>query len=305
MVKFDKDTDEFLDALSEGTESTYRPGLAAFQEFYGKSPGHFLDAIEADMKLPRHKKQRVARNTLKRFVKWMEQKNLTSKSVRTYIAAVQSLCAYYDMKISIRYVDVPAGTPESKKFPWTIETIAKFIGEIREIELKSIAVTIFQSGMGVSDILLLEFADIKYEYQHRISPLCLDLARHKTKVPFMSFMGSWGEHLLRTVLKGRRLRLDSALYSMAHRTIDDKFQRLGKKFVGTYKGQNPCRPHSLRAGFRTLLGDAGMDRDVAKFFMGQTLPEQDKVYHSRSREGWRKQYVKYAAALSPKNWRNI
>ncbi|MEM2419628.1 MAG: tyrosine-type recombinase/integrase [Candidatus Bathyarchaeia archaeon] len=77
------------------------------------------------------------------------------------------------------------------------------------------------------------------------------------------------------------------------------FQKVARKWLGEYKGRNPLRPHSLRAAFRTILGDAGMDRDVVEFFMGHKLPEQLRVYHSRSRDGWRAIYAKYMQYIEP------
>lgn len=295
--EFDEDTREFLDALDPSTRRVYKAGLAAFQSFYGKSPKHFLDVVEEDLQRPRRERRRVARNTLKGFTESMQKRKLTPKTIRAYLAAVQSLGSYYETSITTRYVNVPAANPVSSKFPWTLETVVKFVGMIEGLEMRSVAVTIFQSGLGIADILALNYGDIKYEYERNIIPLCLDLARIKTDVPFMTFIGEWGLHLLRKHLRETKPKFDHSLYSISHRTIDDRFKVLGEKFVGEYHGQNPCRPHSLRAAFRTLLGDAGQDRDVVKFFMGQKLPEQDRVYHSRSREGWRQLYKKYLHAL--------
>jgi len=303
MEEFDVDTKEFLNALKEGTRRVYRAGLANFQIFYGKSPKHFLDALEEDQHRPRRQKLRIARNTFREFAEWMDKKGFSPKTIRAYVAAVQSLAAYFDLKATTRYVNLPDAEAVSKKFPWTLETVTKFVSMIEEPELKSAAVTLFQSGLGIKDLLSLSYSDIKYEYEHQIVPLCLDLSRYKTKVKFITFIGSWGITLLRQHLQDKKLNLNTPIYSVSHHTIDDKFQKIAEKFVGKYNGQNPTRPHTLRAAFRTLLGDASMDRDVVKFFMGQKLPEQDKVYHSRSRDGWRAQYEKYEFALTPENWK--
>jgi integrase len=305
MSDFDEDTREFLEALDPSTMGVYRPGLSAFQSFYGKPLRSFLDAVEEDLRKPRHQRTRVARTTMKGFVEWLQGKGYAPKTIRAYVAAVQSLGGYYEIRISARYLNMPSSQPISQKFPWTLEQVAKFISMIRKPEVKSIAVTLFQSGLSVSDALSLTYEDVKYEYEHGVVPLCLDLARKKTDVPFMTFIGEWGVSLLREHLKGRRLRLEDPLYAVSHRTIDLRFERLGKRWMESYSGQNPCRPHSLRAAFRTLLGDAKMDRDVVKFFMGQRLPEQDRVYHSRSRDGWRDLYRKYEYALTPENWKGI
>jgi integrase/recombinase XerD len=303
MEKFDEDTREFLEALDPSTMRVYRVGLGAFQSFYGRPLKNFLDAVEDDLRKPRRERRRVARNTLKEFVGWLEEKDYAPKTIRAYVSAVQSLGRYYEIAISTRYVNLPASHPVSSKFPWTLEKVAEFIGMIRKPQVKPLAVTLFQSGLSVSDALALTYQDIRYEHERNVTPLCLDLARIKTDVPFMTFIGEWGASLLRKHLGGRRLRLETPLYNVSHRAIDHYFQRLGRRWVRSYKGQNPCRPHSLRAAFRTILGDAGMDQDVVEFFMGHRLPEQRRVYHSRSRDGWRELYRKYEYALTPENWK--
>jgi len=303
---FDQDTQEFLDALGAGTRHVYQPGLDAFLAFYqsagyGKSLSDFLNAIEEDMKLPRRQRKRIARNVLNEFVRFCkEKKQWAPKTIKAYVSAVQSFAGYYDIKLSTRYVDLPSALPVSHKFPWTLDKVAEFIGMMEDPEYKSIAVTIFQSGLGISDIRALNYEDIKYEYENRITPLCFDLARIKTDVPFMSFIGNWGVTLLRQHLADKKLKLQSQLFTISARSIDKHFQKLAKEFVGEYTGNNPCRPHTLRAAFRTILGDAGAEDQIVEFWMGHQLPEQQRVYHSRTRDGWRTLYQKYESYLTPK-----
>ena len=302
---------EFLDAFGEkkGTSRVYKAGLNAFKEFYksraqhygakGESLEDFLDTVEEDLRRPRRERKRVARNLLKGFVAWLKLRDYAPKSIRAYVSAIQSFAKYYGLTISTKYVELPTSRPISDKFPWTLDKVAAFIEKIENPETKSIAVTIFQSSLSISDILALVWGDIKYEYERDVVPLCFDLSRIKTDTPFMTFIGSWGESLLRSHLEGRSLRLENSLYTASPRSIDWYFERLGKKWVGEYKGQNPCRPHSLRAAFRTILGEAGCPYDICEFFMGHELPEQVRVYNSRTRDGWRGIYKKYEPALTP------
>jgi len=296
---------EFLNAFGSGTRRVYKAGLEVFLKFYrsagkGESLEDFLDAVEQDLRRSRREKKRVARNLLNDFVRWLEEQEYAPKTIRAYVSAVQSFASYYDLKISTKYVDIPSSQPLSDKFPWTLDKVEVFIGMIDDPEIKSIAVTIFQSGLSISDILSLTWGDIKYEYERDVVPLCFDLARIKTDVPFMTFIGSWGTSLLRYHLEKKRLHTEDPLFTVSHRVIDLYFEGLGKKWVGAYTGQNPCRPHSLRAAFRTILGEAGMPYDTVEFFMGHELPEQVRVYNSRTRDGWREIYKKFEWALTPK-----
>lgn len=283
----------------------YRAGLSAFQTFYGKPLKQFLDAVDEDLRKPRRERERVARNTLSRFVEWLGDKGFAPKTVRAYAASVQSLARYYEIPISMRYVHMPASNPISLKFPWTIDKVAEFIALIEDPQLKSLAATLFQSGLSVSDALALTYGDIKLEYEPGVTPLCLDIVRKKTNVHFMTFIGEWAVSLLKKHLEGKaNLKPENRLYQISHRTINHQFEKIGRSFIGEYKGQNPCRPHSLRAAFRTILADHNVDRIYIEFWMGHKLPEQEATYVSKSREGWRETYRKNAEPwLTPKNWK--
>jgi hypothetical protein len=73
--------------------------------------------------------------------------------------------------------------------------------------------SLIQSGLSISDLLALTYADIKYEFEHRIAPLCFDLARIKTDVSFMTFVGDWGVSLLRQHLAGKELKLQDPIFT--------------------------------------------------------------------------------------------
>lgn len=297
---------EFLKAMDKGSRKVYTYGLSAFLRFlretgYCNSLGEFLDMVEADLKLPRHERKRVARNIFNEFIRFCEAK-YAPKTVRAYVAAVQSFAGYYDIMLSGRYVNLPSSNPVSQKFPWTLEKVVEFIGEIRNPEVQTISIIMFQSGLSLSDVLALTYGDIKYEFENGMVPMCLDLARIKTDVPFMTFIGNWGYSALKNHLAGKSLSIDDIIFPggpSKERLVEHHFQKVARKWLGEYKGRNPLRPHSLRAAFRTILGDAGMDRDVVEFFMGHKLPEQLRVYHSRSRDGWRAIYAKYMRYLEP------
>ena len=301
-----EDGKEFLDAFDPSTRKIYRAGLKLFLSFYKSKYGEdktledFLDALEEDLRKPGRERKRVARNILRDFVRWMTEKGYTPKSIRTYVSTVQSLGSYYGFNISTRYVSLPSSQPVSKKYPWTLEEVGEFIGNIKDPELKSISATIFQSGISLGDVLSLTWMDIKREYERGVVPLCFDFARQKTDVPFMPFIGSWGFSLLREHLNtvGKKENHD-AIYSIGKRMVQFRFKDLAKEKLGSWEGYNPCRPHSLRSAFRTFLGDAGLNETYIEFFMGHQVAEHKRVYVSKSREGWRNTYKQYEHALTP------
>jgi len=302
-MKFDADTQEFLEALDTSTRRVYTCGLDAFQTFYQPKGTirDFLDQVEEDSLRSRREKTRVARNTLKDFVEWLQTRGYKPKTIRAYVAAVQSEAKYFDISISTRYVNVPTAKPFSSKFPWTIEDVSKFINMVEKPLYKAIAATIFQSGLSISDLLALTYEDIRSEYEDGTTPLCLDLSRKKTDVPFMTFIGEWGVSLLKEYLADNNLNPQERLFKVTARAVEHYFKKVGRKFLGEYRGNNPVRPHSLRAAFRTLLSDHKVDPLYIEFWMGHRVPEQQRVYVSKSREGWRETYKTQAEPwLTPK-----
>ncbi|MEM3666966.1 MAG: site-specific integrase [Candidatus Bathyarchaeia archaeon] len=297
--------EEFLSALRPGTRHIYVRGLAKFSEFLtckGLDVACFLRLVEEDLHKPRLEKTRVARKTLNAFINYLQNEGFAPKSINTYVGAVQSLARYYDIPLSMRYVSRPPARAIHKKHPWTIEEIGKFTSLMDNIQYKCIAVCIVQSGLSISDLLGLTYGDVQSEFKRGVTPLCLDLSRKKTNIPFLTFLGGWALSLLKQHLEGKAMRDDTPLFAVSARAVDNYFARVGRKFGGEFKGRNPYSPHSLRAAFRTILSDHKVDPLYIEFWMGHRVPEQQIVYVSKSREGWREAYCTMAEPwLTPQN----
>lgn len=299
------EVEEFLSVLKPGTRHIYGRGLAVFQEFLasqGLDVTVFLRLVEEDLQKPRLEKTRVARKILNAFIGYLQAEGFAPKSINTYVGAVQSLVKYYDIPLSMRYVSRPPAKALYKKHPWTIEEIGKFTSLMDNIQYLCIAACIVQSGLSISDLLGLKYGDIQSEFERGITPLCLDLSRKKTSIPFMTFLGGWALSLLKQHLEGRKLEGDTPIFTVSARAVDSYFARIGRKFGGGFKGRNPYSPHSLRAAFRTILSDHKVDPLYIEFWMGHKVPEQQIVYVSKSREGWRETYRTLAEPwLTPQN----
>jgi len=307
LFKFDSEVSEFLSILKTGTRNVYRRGLAAFQQFYSiqGSIKDFLDRVEQDHLLPRSERRRVDRVTLNSFVVWLQNRGYSPKTVRIYAGAVQSLAKYFDVPISLRYVQLPPSQPVNKKHPWTIEEVGDFIALMDKPLYRSITASILQSGLSVSDLLALRYGDIKEEFEKGITPLCLSLTRKKTGVSFITFLGSWPFKLLKDYLAHRKLEDNKPIYKVSSRAVHAYFHKTAQKFAGNFKGRNPYSPHSLRAAFRTFLSDNKVDPLYIEFWMGHALPEQQGAYINKSREGWRKTYKEQAEPwLTPPQYKD-
>jgi len=256
------EVEEFLSALKPGTKHVYGRGLIKFQEFLAKQGldvAGFLSLVEEDLRRPRLEKTRVARKTLNAFIAHLQGEGFAPKTINAYIGAVQSLAKYYDIPLSTRYINRPPARTVHKKHPWTIEEIGKFVSLMGNIQYRCIAACIVQSGLSISDLLNIKYGDIKDEFEKGVVPLCLDLSRKKTSVPFLTFIGSWALGLLKQHLMDRPLKDDTPIFTVTRRAVDSYFRRIGLRFGGKFSSRNPYSPHSLRAAFRTILSDHKVD----------------------------------------------
>jgi integrase len=227
-------------------------------------------------------------------VVWLQDRGYSPKTIRIYVGAVQSLAKYFDIPISLRYVQLPLARPVNRKHPWAIEEVGEFIAAMDKLLYKSMAASMVQSGLSISDLLALTYRDVKEEFERSITPLCLSLIRKKTGIAFTTFLGSWSVRLLREYLAYRSLGDKTPIYEVSSRAVHAYFNKIAQKFAGGFKGRNPYSPHSLRAAFRTFLSDHKVDPLYIEFWMGHKTPEQQSAYINKSRESWRQTYKEQA-----------
>jgi integrase len=296
QVEAESEVSEFLSVLRLGTCNVYSRGLEAFQEFYSAqgSIKDFLDRVEKDRLLPRSQRTRIDRVTLNNFVIWLQNKGYSPKTIRIYVGSVQSLAKYFDIPVSRARVQLPPAQPVNKKHPWTMEEVGEFIATMDKLLYRSIAASILQSGLSVSDLLALRYGDVKEEFEKGIAPLCLSLTRKKTGISFITFLGSWSIKLLKKYLANRKLEDEAPIYDVSSRAVHAYFRKTAEKFAGNFKGRNPYSPHSLRAAFRTFLSDHKVDPLYIEYWMGHALPEQQGAYINKSIESWRQTYRQQA-----------
>jgi integrase len=296
QVEAESEVSEFLSVLKLGTCHVYSRGLAVFQQFYSAqgSIKDFLDRVEQDRLLPRSQRTRIDRVTLNNFVIWLQNRGYSPKTIRIYVGSVQSLAKYFDIPVSLRYVQLPPAQPVNKKHPWTMEEVGEFIATMDKLLYRSIAASILQSGLSVSDLLALRYGDVKEEFEKGIAPLCLSLTRKKTGISFITFLGSWSIKLLKKYLANRKLEDEAPIYDVSSRAVHTYFRKTAEKFAGNFKGRNPYSPHSLRAAFRTFLSDHKVDPLYIEYSMGHALPEQQGAYINKSIESWRQTYRQQA-----------
>jgi len=307
-MPFDSDTEEFLKAVPR-SRSTYEPGLNWFQEFLLSLPEYqgvqaplkvFLDRVAEDQDLPKRERKRVDRNALRGFVPFLQEREKSTKTINTYMTAVQSLGSYFEISLTTKFLNVPRPRVQTKSHPWKPEEIANFIALLKGPLHQCTCATFYQSGLGISDTLLLTYGDIQKEYEAGIVPLCFDLARYKTGVEHRTFISTEAVELLHRHFKTNGVpKPDEHLFQITDRAIQGIFARRAKKLLKSWDYRNPMSPHSIRKGFRKMVVNAGCPESYAEYWMGHNL-ESDlrKTYTAMSTDEWRAEYSKYMTALS-------
>ncbi|MGC8999267.1 MAG: hypothetical protein ACP5JW_07790 [Candidatus Bathyarchaeia archaeon] len=97
--------------------------------------------------------------------------------------------------------------------------MGEFIAAMDKPIYRSIAASIIQSGLSLSDLLALTYSDIKEELEKGVTPLCLELTRKKTGVPFITFLGSWAVKMLKEYLASRKMEDKTPIYNTQARTL--------------------------------------------------------------------------------------
>jgi integrase len=302
---FDPIVEKFLGKKNPGTRSIYRAGIIAFAEFYkpqGSIPD-FLDRLEADRGKGWRENKHIASDIMTDFVEWLQtEKKFSRKTTRAYAGAIQQFAKFNDLPFSIRDTKLPVSNPDLKKFNWTGSDVVRFFNLFEDPMYRSFGILIFQSFFDRSTTLELQYSDISKEYEANLIPLCLDTERFKTGIPFMSFLGQWGVKELHKYLDTRgALKPEDLLFPTTKQELSHYFRDAAETFLKVkFKKdeRSPCGTHSLRASGSTLArdnltGDAEHIRAADRyidFFMGKTVPEQQRVYMSKSRDSWRETY---------------
>jgi integrase len=332
---FDSRTQGFIDQLKkESTRNTYSAGLCEFQKFLATKKltiSLWLELVDEDRFQPALKASNIATDTLKDFVSFMEkkekklkskdekQKAFSANTINLYVIAVQSLVNFiYRGKyiITTKFAGLPDPDPESDKEAWTLELISKFFLSMDKPIYRALLAVIFQSGLGIEDVLNLKYKNIREEFEQGISPICLELKRKKTGVSFHTFLGTVAVNQLREYFKAsgtplpeqpifhretNSKLLGNEMKPLSKGGIERYFARRAKRFIKkAWVGENPRRPHSLRGAFQKLLILAGLAEIFTEYFLGHEVSRNKQAYiiKGMSKEEFRKQYLTFESALT-------
>lgn len=286
---------KFLDSKKPSTGVSYEKCLKRFEYFYKDGLKSFINEIEEEMKrnqgLPLTERVRPGEEVIRGFIAWHKEVDYSNNSARQSIACLQNFLKFYGIAMSFDFIELPPARPmkENAKHKWNLDEMRQFVAVARYLRDKCFIVISFQSGLGVGDIVDLNYGDVKRGLEEGKLPLLLNLYRKKTGIEHKTFLGRDSISYLREYLKTRGdLKGSDPLFTSlgsSRRVTGAAIQNMLRKYAANLdfiseedlkNGFNPARPHSLRSAFRSRL-TGKMDGTLIEFFMGK-LVEDKRTY---------------------------
>ena len=315
-VKLDQAAEKFLSSKGKSTATAYGICLRRFQVFYGKGLGEYVSEIERQSKenegKPLVERTRPGEDTARDFIAWHQANGYSNKATRLSMAALQNGLKFYGLSLSWGFIELPPNRtmPQNGKHSWTLDEMRQLVEAAEYLRDKAIILTAFQTGLGVSDIVNLNYGEVRRDLEAGTLPLMLHIHRQKTGVEFRTFLGRDSVAMLREYLKSRGpLQNDDPLFTMLGSTrritreaIERQLRTIQPKLPflldlsddnGCY---NPGRPHSLRSAFRSRLTGKMADT-LIEFMLGHDIGEEKRAYLNLPVEELRELYSNYEVLL--------
>ena len=310
--KFEAEVEEYLSFKSKPTREAYATGFRLFLEYYQGKYGQthnfndFLNNIFEEFKKPLRERKRVSKTELKEYIEFLKQKGNSNNSVRVYFAAMQNFLKFKQIMVSMDFIGnmpSPVGQKINEKHEWHIEQIKEFVDKSPSYREKALILCIFQSGLGINEIIELNYGDVQEELEKGTLPLYLKLVRKKTQIKFKTFFGTDAVYYLRLYLATRKdLNPESPLFvkerlrggeeRITDCAVQQSFSEMAKdlSFIKQNGGFNPERPHPFRAAFNSrLMGK--IDQELRQFWMGHSIGAQNLAYLNMPTDDWRASYL--------------
>jgi integrase len=302
----DYSVERFLTGCKPSTASTYRctiekhfiPFLDDF-EFQGRRFYTFkevIDAISLDQALPVGQKVLLDREIVCAFGKYLEAKKQAPKSIVNRVGAIQSAAKFWGVTMTTRYTNLPDAEAQTESYDWTIPMIEKFNALLRTPKYRCLDAFLFQSGLGISDVLCRKWSEIKADYEAGITP-CFKVTRGKTGVKHHTCIAKETTQLMKIYFddkfgKGKTPEPDQRIFDLGRRPVDDIYANRAHMLIGSWPFNNPMGCHTKRKAFRNMVvGQGNCPSEYAEYYMGHELgADIKKTYSTRSVDGWRSLY---------------
>lgn len=336
------EVERWLTAKSRGSKFNYLSALRAFMEYTKLNPKELIDLAEADRKKSARERGEPERK-VKSFFDWLlneyrqktrgvgrreSKKRNGKKGVSRNLAAMycNAIKSFYKSNGFPLNVKIPKAAPKKENFKLILRVpeVKRLLDVATNVRDRAIILTLFQSGMSVSELCNLTYGDVAKGLRENEEPLHLHLIRKKELVEYDTFLGKDAVNMLKSYLDERKrsgeiLKYDTPLFvkrfsrqnakggkvkKMNPTLIEASFRALAVKSGLVTEERlkkadiNPCRPHALRASFISILKTAGMNNTAVEYLCGHTVPETEKAYWQVRTDELKRLYKKYEKYLS-------
>jgi integrase len=306
----------YLESKRPSTKRAYEKCLKRFRVFYEGGLEGFIGeierAVDLNENLPITERTRPGEATIRRFLEWHKEVDYSNNATRQSVSALQNALKYYGITMSFDFISLPPSIPlrENEKHRWTLDEIRQLVDTATYLRDKALIMVCFQSGLGVGDVVDLNYVDVSRGLKEEELPLMLHLYRKKTSVEHKTFLGRDSVQYLREYLKTRpNIKNGDPLFTMLGSrrritigAVQKQLREYARKleFIldeDVENGYNPARPHSLRSAFRSRL-TGKMDENLIEFFMGHDIGVEKKTYINMPDEELRELYANYEHFLA-------
>lgn len=317
QVTLDETELRYLDSKGESTAKTYLSNLKRFRVYYPPGLVGLIKQIEEDTEnnkaLPTYERVRPGEAIIKGFIEWHRENEYSNKATLQALNTIQNALKYYGIIISLAFIETPPDRPmrENRKHEWTLPQIKQYVEAAEYLREKTYILFAFQSGLGISDILNLNYSDIQREYEAGTVPLAIQTYRQKTNFPIRTFIGRDTVKYLSLYLSSRPdIQPNEPIFTFIgdseERATPVAIQKLLRQtaekldFVPPSELENsysPVRSHSLRSGFRSQLTGA-MDGDLIEMMMSHDIGQQRSTYVNLPTDSLRELYSNFEHLLA-------
>jgi integrase len=211
---------------------------------------------------------------------------------------------------------LPHPIVRNKRMRVGAEQVKVLVNHARTPRDRAIILTLFQGGMGVSNLCSLKYGDVQKGLTENEHPLKLDLYRPKTGVEYYTFLGRDAVKAIQACLhdmesrevnftsntplflkeRGKDEGVTTNLVQVMMKTVAENAGFIDGKNNG--KAFNPLSRHALRESFGSLMINSGVPDTIVDFWLGHSIGEMSEAYKSVQFDSLKKMYLEREKLLN-------
>lgn len=319
LQKF-REVKKCLAGKAERTKNVYLGALRIYTNYRDMNPEELIDEIEADRQKTRRERGEIE-YIIKTFHEWLlnekpklskgkkptGEKGVSTNRANSILCGVRSFYKANGFPLNVK-TPKSYTLPENEKLKVRADTVKKLVNHAPTLRDRAIILAIFQSGMDASTLCSLKYGDVAKGLEayknNGEQPMLIKVVRKKAHVNFNTFLAKDAIEALLAYLNKRqekegkiglseplfvKERVKNDVKSLNTKLIDKMMRKVALRSGVVSQEEmeradmNPCRPHALRAAFKTVLMLQGVPKELTEYWMGHT-PDYGGAYHLPSDE---------------------